>query len=164
MPTNRRRAWAGFVLVATMALAGCGGSTVGESPETSSTTPTSSESATPDDHEPASATVVVRTGGIAGVRDIVRIAADGTARLTTRARTTRACAPSQASLDRLAAIDLVALKAIPSTSSQMADGFVYSVSADGASASASEGDADSHRAELVDAAAAVIGSCLATQS
>ena len=148
-----------------MSLAGCGGSTVVESPATSSTTPSSSESATPDDHEPASATVVVRTGGIAGVRDIVRIAADGTARLTTK---TAYDARLRSRLRHLStgwrAIDLAALKAIPSTSSQMADGFVYSVNADGASASASEGDDDSRRAELVDAAAAVIGSCLATQS
>ncbi len=155
---------AGCLLVATMSLAGCGGSTVVEGPAKSSTTPSASESATPDDHGPASAIVVARTGGIAGVRDVVRIAADGTARLTTKTRTTRACTPSQASLDRLAAIDLMALKAIPSRSSQMADGFVYSVNADGASASASEGDDNSRRAELVDAAAAVIGSCLATQS
>ena len=99
MPTNRRRAMAGFLLFATVSLAGCGGSTVVESCQVVDDAIGLGES-TPD-HEPASATVVVRTGGIAGVRDMVRIAADGTARLTSKTGTTRACTPSQASLDRL---------------------------------------------------------------
>jgi hypothetical protein len=157
-------ALAALVVVAAISLSGCGGSTVVDGPATSSTTPSPTSSATPDKHPPASATVVIRSGGIAGVRDMVRIAADGTAHVTTRKGTTRACTPSAASLDRLAAIDLAALKAIPSKPSQMADGFIYSVQTDDTSASASEGDDNSRRADLVDAAAAVIGSCLATQS
>jgi hypothetical protein len=164
MHTFRQCAVAALVMVAAMALAGCGGSTVVAGPAKSSTTPSPTSSATPDEDAPTSATVVVRSGGIAGVRDIVRIAADGTAHLTTKTGTTRACTPSAASLDRLAAIDLGALKAIPSKPSQMADGFIYSVQAGDASASAGEGDDNGRRAEFVDAAAAVIGSCLATQS
>jgi hypothetical protein len=165
MSVNRQGAVAAFVMVAAMGLSACGGSTVVEAPAKSSTAPPSpTSSATPDEDAPRSATLVVRSGGIAGVRDMVRIAADGTARLTTKTGTTRACSPSAASLDRLAAIDLAALKTIPSKPSQMADGFNYSVNAEGGSASASEGDDDSRRAEFVDAAAAVVGSCLATQS
>jgi hypothetical protein len=155
---------AGFILVGALALAGCGGSTATETSGGSSTTPSPTSTVTPDEDAPTSATVVVRTGGIAGVRDIVRIAADGTARLTTKTGTTRACSPSAASLHRLAAIDLAALQAIPSKPSQMADGFNYSVNAGDARASASEGDDNGRRAEFVDAAAAVIASCLATQS
>jgi hypothetical protein len=47
--------------------------------------------------------------------------------------------------------------------SQLADGFNYAVRTGDGSAAASQGD-DGRRAELVDAAAAVIASCLATQS
>ena len=66
--------------------------------------------------------VVVRTGGFAGVRDLMRVAADGTARITVRTGDTRDCTPSPASLDRLRAIDLVALNATPTKLSRMADG------------------------------------------
>jgi hypothetical protein len=164
MPDIRQCTAAVLVVVAAMTIAACGGSTVAEAPAKSSTAPPPTSSATPDEDAPRSATVVVRSGGLAGVRDIVRIAADGAARITTNTGTTRACAPSAASLDRLAAIDLLALKANPTKLSHMADGFIYSVQSGDASASASEGDDNSRRAELVDAAAAVIGSCLASQS
>ena len=107
--------------------------------------------------------VVVRTGGFAGVRDLMRVAKDGTARITVKTGDTRACTPSTASLERLRAIDLTALNASPTKQSQMADGFNYSVKTGDGSAAASEGD-DGRRAEFVDAAAAAIASCLATQS
>ena len=107
--------------------------------------------------------VVARTGGFAGVRDLLRVAADGTARITVKTGQTRACTPSTASLARLRAIDLTALNATPTKMSQMADGFNYSVKTSDASAAGSEGD-DGRRAEFVHAAAAVIASCLATRS
>jgi hypothetical protein len=164
MPAIRRCTAAVLVAAAALTIAGCGGSTVAEAPAKSSTAPSPTSSATPDEDAPRSATVVVRSGGIAGVRDIVRIAADGAAHITTKTGTTRACTPSAVSLDRLSAIDLAALKAIPTKPSHMADGFIYSVQAGDTSATVSEGDDDSRRAELVDAAAAVIASCLAGQS
>jgi len=105
--------------------------------------------------------VVVRTGGIAGVLDMVRIEADRSAELTSKTGKSRTCTPSAASLDRLRGIDLSAVGATPSKPPQMADGFNYSVKSGDASATASEGDDDSRRAELVNAAAAVIATCLA---
>jgi hypothetical protein len=161
MPTRQQCAAAGFVMIAALSLSGCGGSSTTEA-STGSSTPSTTVTGTP--RNPAGATVVVRSGGIAGVRDMVRIAADGTARLTSKTGTSRACAPSAASLDRLATIDLTGLKGIPSAPSHMADGFNYLVQTTAGTASASEGDANGRRAELVSAAAAVIGSCLATQS
>ena len=106
--------------------------------------------------------VVVRTGGFAGVRDLMRVAADGTARITVKTGETRDCKPSTASLDRLRAIDLVALNATPTKLSRMADGFSYSVQTGDGRAAATEGDEG--RADFVGAAAAVIASCLATRS
>jgi hypothetical protein len=105
--------------------------------------------------------VVVRTGGIAGVVDMVRIAADGSARITSKTGRNRSCQPPAESLDRLRAIDLAGVRAIASTPPQMADGFTYSVTSGGARATASEGDDSGRRAELVDAAAAVVAACLA---
>jgi hypothetical protein len=107
--------------------------------------------------------VVVRTGGFAGVRDLMRVAADGTARITVKTGDTRTCTPSTTSLARLRAIDLAALKASQTKMSRLADGFNYSVKTGNGSAAASEG-ADGPRAEFVAAAAAVIASCLATRS
>lgn len=164
MATTRQCAVAGCIVVLILTLAGCGGSTVTDGSAGSSTTPAPAGSDTSDDNAPTPAMVVLRTGGIAGVHDQVRIAADGTARSTRKTGKTRDCTPSTTSLERLRAIDLAALNAIPTTMSQLADGFNYSVKTGDASASASEGDDDSRRAEFVDAAAGVIASCLATQS
>jgi hypothetical protein len=160
MPTTRSGTAGAFVVIAALALAGCGGSTTTAS--TSTAAPSSSEA--PSDGAPAGALVVVRTGGIAGVVDMVSIAADGTANVTNKTRKSRPCKPSAESLDRLQAIDLSAVRGAPSTSSQLADGFNYSVTSGGTSATASEGDDDSRRAELVDAAADVVATCLAKQS
>jgi hypothetical protein len=132
-------------------LTACGGS------DTTSTATTSSK---PTSGATSSAIVIVRTGGIAGVLDTVRVAADGSAQLTSKTGKSRACTPSAASLDRLRAIDLSAV-GTASKRPQMADGFNYSVKSGAASATAGEGDDDSRRAELVDAAAAVIATCLA---
>jgi hypothetical protein len=157
---------AGLVVVAAVSLAGCDGSTgsaTTEGPAGSSTSASPEGSDSPAD-APASAMVVVRTGGIAGFRDLVQVAADGTARVTTKTGTTRDCTPSASVLDRLRAIDLAAVAATKSTPPPMADGFNYSVRSAGGSAAAGEGDDDSRRAEFVDAAAAVVASCLANQS
>jgi hypothetical protein len=161
--STRQRAVGGLIMIAVLTLAGCGGSTVGAGSAGSSKPPSPAGSDTPSDHTGTPAMVVVRTGGFAGVRDLMRVAADGTARITVKTGDTRDCTPSTASLDRLRAIDLAALNATPTKMSQMADGFNYSVKTGDGSAAAGEGD-DGRRAEFVDAAAAVIASCLATQS
>jgi hypothetical protein len=163
MRNHRSGTLAGLILVAAVTTAGCGGSTVavGSGGQSSTATPTASGKSS--DSAPTRAMVVVRTGGIAGVLDMVRIAADGTASITSKTGKSRACTPSGKALDRLRAIDLSAL-ATTSPRPGMADGFNYSVKSGSASATAGEGDDDSRRAELVDAAAAVVASCLARQS
>jgi hypothetical protein len=155
---------AGLVVVTALALAGCGGPSMTERSGGPSATTSPAGTDSPTDHAPESAIVVVRTGGIAGVHDMVRVAADGTARITSKTGTTRDCAPSASALDRLRAIDLTAVAAASARPGQMADGFNYSVRAAGGSATAGEGDDDGRRAEFVDAAAAVVASCLASQS
>ncbi len=116
----------------------------------------------PSDAAAASALVVTRTGGFAGVHDTVQIAADGTAQITSKTGETRNCTPSPADLDRLRMIDLAAVGTAP-PKSPIADGFNYSVSSASGSASAGDGDHEGRRAELVTAAAAVVASCLATE-
>jgi hypothetical protein len=162
MVSTRHCTVAGVIIAAVLMLAGCGGSTAGAGSAGSSTKPSPTGSHSSDDPAGTQAMVVVRTGGFAGVRDLMRIAADGTARITVRTGDTRDCTPSTASLDRLRAIDLVALKATPTKLSRMADGFSYSVQTGDGRAAATEGDEG--RADFVGAAAAVIASCLATRS
>jgi hypothetical protein len=105
--------------------------------------------------------VVTRSGGIAGFHDVVEIAADGTAQVTTRNGEMRVCAPSAAALDQLRAIDLAAVGTGPS---KIADGFTYEVRAAGVVASAGDGDNAGIRAAFVRAAAAVVSSCLENAS
>lgn len=150
----------GSILIAAISLAGCGGS-VGEGPTSTTGSPIGSDS--PSDDAPALAMVVTRTGGIAGFHDVVEIAADGTAQVTSKTGETRSCTPSTTALDRLRAIDLAAVGSAPSKS-QIADGFTYSVSSATGSASAGQGDDEGHRAEFVAAAEAVVASCLASPS
>ena len=107
--------------------------------------------------------VVTRTGGFAGVNDVVEIAADGTAQVTSKTGDTRTCTPSAAAVDRLRAIDLAAVGSA-TTKPPIADGFVYTVQSGSAAATAGEGDNEGIRAEFVLAAAAVVGSCLEDQS
>ena len=111
----------------------------------------------------ASEMIVVRTGGFAGVHDTIEVAADGTAQVTVGTGETSGCAPDPSALDRLRAIDLVAV-GTGMTKSPIADGFSYTVTSAGVTASASEGDNQGVRAEFVAAAAAVVTSCLATRS
>jgi hypothetical protein len=163
MAITRHCTVAGVVIAAVLTLAGCGGSTAGAGSAGSSTKPSPTGSDASDDPAGSQAMVVVRTGGFAGVRDLMRVAADGTARITVRTGDTRDCTPSPASLDRLRTIDLVALNATPTKLSRMADGFSYAVQTGDGRAAASEGD-DGRRADFVGAAAAAIASCLATRS
>jgi hypothetical protein len=163
MAITLRCALTGVTIAVVLMLAGCGGSTAGAGSAESSTTPSPTGSHPSEDPAGTQAMVVVRTGGFAGVRDLMRVAADGTARITVKTGNTHACTPSAASLERLRAIDLAGLKGTPTKVSKMVDGFNYSVKTVDGSAAASEGD-DGRRAEFVDAAAAVITSCLATQS
>jgi hypothetical protein len=136
------------LLVAAVSFASCGGSTVTEGSARPST---------------ASEMVVTRTGGIAGVNDTVQIAADGTAQITGKTGETSSCTPDPSALERLRAIDLAAVGSGLSKS-PIADGFTYSVTSAGGSASAGDGDNEGIRAEFVAAAAAVVSSCQANQS
>jgi hypothetical protein len=136
----------GLILVATISFASCGGYGVTDSPTLSSANPS-----------PAGSLVITRTGGIAGVNDVVQIAADGTAQMTSKSGETHACTPSRTALDQLRAIDLAAVGSAPSK--PIPDGFTYEVRSASGTASAGQGDAGI-RAELVAAAAAVIASCL----
>jgi hypothetical protein len=153
----RRSLATAALLAAVLGLSACGGesATSGDA-GTSSSSPSASGTAST-----ASALVVVRTGGIAGVRDTVRLAADGTGRITSKSGQQRDCSPPVKDIDRLRAIDLAAVAATPTKAPQLADGFNYSVKSGSTTAQASEGDDDGRRAELVDAAAAVVASCQA---
>jgi len=150
------------LLVAVILLSSCGGSTVTEGSGLPSTG-VSPSSDVPSDNATASEMVVIRTGGFAGFHDTVQIAADGTAQVTGKTGETYGCTPDPSALERLRAIDLAAVGSAP-PKSPIADGFAYSVSSAGGSASAGDGDNEGIRAEFVAAAAAVVTSCLANQS
>lgn len=151
------------LLVLAAALAGCGGSTLTEGSAlpsgAASPAATTARSDAPED----GALVVTRTGGLAGVHDEVRIASDGTAEVTSRTGVTSTCTPEPAAVDRLRGIDLAAVGSAASKP-PIADGFSYTVTSAGVTASAGDGDDEGIRAELVAAAGAVVTSCLATQS
>jgi hypothetical protein len=147
--THRSIGLASVALLAAVALAGCGGATVTEGP------PLPSASA----GVAASDMVVTRSGGIAGFHDVVEIAADGTAHVTTKNGETRACTPSPAALEHLRAIDLGAVGSGPS---KIADGFSYEVRSPNGIASAGDGENTNIRAAFVSAAAEVVSSCLAS--
>jgi len=137
----------GFMLLAITSIASCGGSSVTGSPAPTSTAASQ-----------ADALVITRTGGIAGVNDVVQIAPDGTAQVTSKSGETHGCNPSPTALEQLRAIDLAAVGSAPSKP-QIPDGFTYEVRSAAGSASAGQGD-EGIRAELVAAAAAVIASCM----
>ena len=108
------------------------------------------------------AMVVERSGGIAGFHDVVEIAADGTARVTTRDGGTRACTVDPAVVDALRSMDLAAVGS-GRPKMPIADGFTFVVRTAGVTASAGTGDTGV-RAAFAAAAAAVIASCLAGAS
>lgn len=132
-------------------------------PASASPSPESPESTeSPEASGPGSGSpmVVERSGGIAGFHDVVEIAADGSAQVTTRNGGTRPCHPDPAALGRLRAIDLAAVGSAP-PKAPIPDGFAYTVRTPEGSASAGDGDVGV-RAELAAAAAAVITSCLSS--
>jgi hypothetical protein len=105
---------------------------------------------------------VMRSGGIAGVRDLVRVAADGTATVVTRDGSSRSCRPAAADVRRLRQLDpaaFAALAALP-RATPVNDGFVFSVRTSQGTAVTGEGDTNDRRADLLDAAAAVVSACL----
>jgi hypothetical protein len=158
--TSRGRA-AALLAAAVITCAGCGTTTAPHGSDNSPSTPTRAGPDQPGS-SPAPVIVVLRTGGIAGVHDMVAIAADGTAHLTSKTRTSRNCTPSAAAVARLRALDLSAMPA-PTMRPGMADMFSYSVQVGAKRAVASEGGGATGRpADLVDAAAAVLASCLAS--
>jgi hypothetical protein len=142
---------AGIAFVTAISLAGCGGATMSEGPLLP----------TPSGVAQASAIVVTRSGGIAGFHDVVEVAADGTARVTTKNGETHACTPSAAALGELRAIDIAT---VGTGQSKIADGFTYEVRTSGVVATAGDGDNVGIRAAFVRAAAAVVSSCLASGS
>lgn len=140
-----------LVLVAAISLASCGGAAVSESPAQ----PDASDAA-------ASELTITRTGGIAGVHDVVQIEPDGSASVSQRTGVISACTPSQAAIDRVRAIDLATLGPAPSKTPIM-DGFGYEIV--GASGTAAVGDGDTgQHGELLAAAAEVVASCLTTRT
>lgn len=130
-----------------------------------SDTPSTPMSTTPggtSTSAPAAPITITRTGGIAGVHDVLEITPDGTARLTRRNGESILCTPIPALLDRLRSIDLRAVGTGP-PKVPVADGFTYTVVSAAGTASAGDGDSGI-RAELVSAAAAVLASCQAPTS
>jgi hypothetical protein len=103
---------------------------------------------------------VTRSGGIAGVRDVVRVAADGTGKMLNRQGGQRTCRPPAAAVERLRKLDLAAIAALPSPTAVVNDGFVFSVRTPAGAAAVGQEDKGGHRADLLSAAAAVISSCV----
>lgn len=151
------------LLVAFIVVAGCAGPVVRDGPASPSTPASPAGGGTPSSEPPSGALVLARTGGFAGVDDVVTIAENGTAQITDRFGATSACTPDPAAVDRLRAIDLAAVGSAPSKP-PIADGFGYTVTTAAGSASAGDGDDEGIRAEFVSAAAAVVNSCLDTRS
>jgi len=170
--TRRRLAVAAVPLAVGLVLGGCSGDSTTSTSTAGSDTASSSApqpSATGGPPSPPSSggasgsafVEIVRTGGIAGVRDVVRVAADGTAKLLTRDGRTRSCRPSADAVAKLRAMDLQTVAAQASASTTVNDGFTFTVRTPQGSASAGDGNADGRRAELLSAAAAVVSACLA---
>ena len=144
------RARLGLIVVAALAVVGCaGGATMTDAPSPST--------AVPGTGGPASAMTITRTGGIAGVNDVLEVAADGTAQLTRKTGQSSACMPSPTALDALRAIDLTVVGSTP-PKAPIADGFNYTVVSAAGTASAGDGE-EGVRGAFVAAAAAVLASC-----
>ena len=102
---------------------------------------------------PASAITITRSGGIAGVNDVVEIAADGSTQVTRKTGIVSACTPTAEAIARLRAIDIAAIgTAMPKN--PIVDGFTYEIVT--AAGSASVGDDGGPRGELLSAAAEVV--------
>lgn len=164
MPEIRRGTLVALVAVgavAVIAVAACGGAAVSEGPTSPNSTefPGDTGNLTP---APDAAMTITRTGGIAGVNDVVEIAADGTARVTRRDGTSGTCTPDAAALARLRAIDISAIGS-PPPKVPIADGFNYEIESAAGTISVSDGD-EGERAELLAAASLVVATCLTSIS
>jgi hypothetical protein len=174
--TRERLAAAAVPLVLALGLSACGGSST-TTASTGSDAGSGASSAPPASGNPsatggppvspssaASPTgdflEITRSGGIAGVRDIVRVASDGTAKLVTRDGRAKTCRPAADDVRRLRQLDLAAMDALPS-GAPVADGFVFSVRTTHGAAAVGDGDKRGRRAEVLDAAATVVATCLA---
>jgi hypothetical protein len=145
-----------MVLVAAVAVAACGGTTVTESPSSQTNAPSSQAAS----DAPTSPITITRTGGIAGLHDEIVIAPDNSAHVTQKTGVMSACTPSVAAIERIRAMDLSALGPPPSKTPIM-DGFGYEIATDSGRASVGDGDTGPH-GELLAAAAEVVSSCLST--
>jgi hypothetical protein len=150
-----------WVLLAVAAIAGCGGG-LGSQPPDPSGAPSSSEGSLGPGDPPAPMTVA-RSGGIAGVNDVVEIAPDGSARVTRRNGEVAACTPSADAVARLRAIDLRAIGSGPPKHT-IADAFSYTVTTAGSTVSVEEGNLGAGPIDLLSAAAEIVSSCLANTS
>jgi hypothetical protein len=150
-----------WVFVAVAAIAGCGGG-LGTQPPDSPGASGSSEGSLGTGDPPAPITVT-RSGGIAGVNDVVEIAPDGSARVARRNGEVVACTPSADAIARLRAIDLRAMGSRPPKHT-IADAFSYTVTTGGSSVSVEEGDLGAGPVDLLAAASEIVSSCLANTS
>ena len=138
-------------------LGACGGessSSSGTSPSSSATKSGSSEG---ESGTASDSVLIERTGGIAGVQDTLRVTEAGQAKVTTKDGSIP-CKVPPGMLDRLRDLDLSAIDAAPTPDNPMADGFEYTVQIGDEKAAGAEGDSGP-RADLVDAAAAVLAVC-----
>ncbi|HET9851186.1 MAG TPA: hypothetical protein VFP56_01615 [Candidatus Limnocylindrales bacterium] len=150
------------LLAAVTALAGCGGGLGTQPPDPSAAT-SSPEGPPAATEAPDSPMTVTRSGGIAGLHDVVEIAADGSARVTRRDGAVSACTPSPEAVARLRAIDLRAI-GTPAPKPPIADAFSYTITTAGTTVMVEEGDVGAGRTELLAAASEVVSSCLASTS
>lgn len=139
-----------LVLVAALSLASCGGGAPDESEQPDSTDAAVSE------------LTITRTGGIAGVHDVVQVEADGSASVSEKSGEISACTPAPEAVGRVRAVDLSTLGPAPSKTPIM-DGFGYEIAGETGIASVGDGDTGAH-GELLAAAAEVVSSCLLTRS
>ncbi len=114
----------------------------------------------PSDQASAASMRLTRTGGIAGVNDVLEIDDDGSARLTRSTGQVITCSPMPETVARLRATDLKAVGTARSKA-PMADGFSYTLVTALGTATAGDGE-QGIRAEFVSTAAEVMASCQAT--
>ena len=150
-----------LALVATILLASSGGPAVTGSPTPPSGTTAPDGSVMPSGG-PATRITITRSGGIAGVHDVVEIAPDRSVTVTRKAGQPATCTPTPEAIDRLFSFDLATLGAPPSKV-PIADGFNYEVVTGAGSASVGDGDEGVH-GELLRVANEIVTSCLATVS
>ncbi len=122
--------------------------------------PTTPEGSNSAPQSSASSMRLTRSGGIAGVNDVLEIAADGSATLTRSTGETITCSPMPETVARLRATDVKAVGSAPSKA-PIADGFSYTLVTERGTATAGDGE-QGIRAEFVSTAAEVLASCQAT--